>query len=131
MIGPCATPMNSTAIDGRGDHRQRIEGEADRRHQQRRLADAHRAQPHDRPGGGQRHDGGDAIDDGGEDADQLGIDREIRATAGIMTLSDSTLSEIITWMASMLATGTKARFMSCHPRGVGGGVAASATGECA
>ena len=29
-----------------------------------------------------------------------------------MTLSDSTESEIITWMASMLATGTKARFIA-------------------
>src|SRR5688572_28728784 len=28
-----------------------------------------------------------------------------RATAGIMTLSASTLNETITWMASMLATG--------------------------
>src|SRR6266481_7630806 len=34
------------------------------------------------------------------------------ATAGIMTLSDRTENEIITWMASMLATGTNARFMS-------------------
>src|SRR6476646_5016714 len=34
------------------------------------------------------------------------------ATAGIMTPSDSTDSEIITWMASMLATGTKARFIA-------------------
>src|SRR5215467_11512890 len=35
-----------------------------------------------------------------------------RATTGIITPSDSTLSEIITWMASMLATGTKARFIA-------------------
>src|SRR5713226_6774583 len=33
------------------------------------------------------------------------------ATTGIMTLSASTLSEIITWMASMVATGTIARCM--------------------
>ena len=32
-----------------------------------------------------------------------------RATAGIITPSDSTESEIITWMASMVATGTTAR----------------------
>src|SRR5581483_2426425 len=37
------------------------------------------------------------------------------ATAGIMTLSDSTEIEIITWMASMLATGTNARFMTAAP----------------
>ena len=44
-----------------------------------------------------------------------------RATTGIMTLSDSTLSEIITWMASMLATGTKARFISFPSPVFGGG----------
>src|SRR3954470_11570699 len=37
------------------------------------------------------------------------------ATTGIITPSDSTLIEIITWMASMLATGTKARFIARHP----------------
>src|ERR1700748_3861719 len=36
------------------------------------------------------------------------------ATAGIITPSDSTLIEIITWMASMLATGTHARFTIRH-----------------
>src|SRR5258707_13093808 len=41
----------------------------------------------------------------------LGSIARSRATAGIMTPSDSTESEIITWMASMLATGTIARFM--------------------
>src|SRR6266851_716446 len=40
----------------------------------------------------------------------LGSITRSRATAGIMTLSDRTESEIITWMASMLATGTIARF---------------------
>jgi hypothetical protein len=61
----------------RCDHRQRVEGKPDRRHQERRLADAHRAQPHDRLGRRQRGDGGDAIDDGRENADKLGIDREV------------------------------------------------------
>src|SRR5580698_8800187 len=42
------------------------------------------------------------------------------ATAGIITPSDSTESEIITWMASMLATGTKARFISPPPFHGGG-----------
>src|SRR5215475_14155814 len=41
----------------------------------------------------------------------LGSIARSRATTGIITPSDSTLSEIITWMASMLATGTKARFI--------------------
>ncbi len=42
----------------------------------------------------------------------LGSIARSAATAGIMTLSDSTLSEIITWMASMVATGTTARCMN-------------------
>src|SRR3569833_358714 len=37
------------------------------------------------------------------------------ATAGIITPSDRTDIEIITWMASMLATGTNARFTVRHP----------------
>src|ERR1044072_4681404 len=43
------------------------------------------------------------------------------ATAGIMTPSASTQSEIIAWMASMVATGTTARFMAgrLHPVEVG------------
>ena len=54
-----------------------------------------------------------------------------RATTGIMTLSDSTLSEIITWMASMLATGTKARFIVLLPplRGVREGEVAPSYGD--
>src|SRR3954452_734467 len=51
-----------------------------------------------------------------------------RATTGIITPSDSTLIEIITWMASMLATGTKARFITRHPersRGISFSAAAS------
>src|SRR5215475_15759307 len=45
------------------------------------------------------------------------------ATAGIMTPSASTQSEIMIWMASMLATGTTARFTAgvrpLHPEQVG------------
>src|SRR6185369_12425562 len=43
------------------------------------------------------------------------------ATAGIMTPSASTQSEIIAWMASMVATGTTARCMAgrLHPVEVG------------
>ena len=54
LIGPCAAPMNMHGDHRRRDQRQRIEGKPDGRHQQRGLADAHRAQPHDRPGRGQR-----------------------------------------------------------------------------
>ncbi len=63
--------------DRRGHHRDRIEGEADGSHQQCRLTDAHCAQPHDRTGGGERHRGGDSVDEGGEDAHQLGVDRQV------------------------------------------------------
>ena len=38
-----------------------------------------------------------------------------RATTGIMTLSDTTLSETMTWIASMEATGTKTRFIAARP----------------
>ncbi len=42
----------------------------------------------------------------------LGSMARSRATSGIITLSDMTESEIITWMASMLATGMITRFMA-------------------
>src|SRR5882757_7296853 len=41
------------------------------------------------------------------------------ATAGIMTLSDRTDSEIITCIASIVATGMTARFMTLHPVEIG------------
>src|ERR1700756_5614418 len=46
----------------------------------------------------------------------LGSMARSRATAGIMTLSDRTESEIITWMASILATGTIARFIAADAK---------------
>src|SRR6185312_13217953 len=45
----------------------------------------------------------------------LGSMPRSRATAGIMTPSDRTESETITWMASIVATGTNARFMAGTP----------------
>src|ERR1700716_2941578 len=41
------------------------------------------------------------------------------ATAGIMTLSDRTDSEIITCIASIVATGMTARFITLHPVEIG------------
>jgi hypothetical protein len=38
------------------------------------------------------------------------------ATAGIMTLSDNTLIEIITWIASIEATGINMRFIARGPQ---------------
>src|SRR5215467_13518773 len=53
----------------------------------------------------------------------LGSIARSAATAGIMTPSASTQSEIMIWMASMLATGTIARFTAgartLHPEQVG------------
>ena len=45
----------------------------------------------------------------------LGAIARSAATTGIMTLSDKTDSEIITWMASMVATGTTARCIDLLP----------------
>jgi hypothetical protein len=121
LIGPCAAPMKITAITVAATSARALKARPIAAISSGELADAHGAQPHDRSGREQRQDGGDGIDDGGEDADQLGSIARSFATAGIMTPSASTQSEIIAWMASMVATGTTARFMAgrLHPVRVG------------